>query len=114
MRRTAIATFIAAAIAASAIATTPALARPLDLGYGGRADPGARAQAQQHLYYHELGQQAEPTEPAHAVSMPLPRHASGGDDTAWIVGLAAGAVVAALGAAGLSRHARIRARRVAV
>ena len=116
MRRTTFGTTLAVALAAGALATTPALARPLDPGDGsGSAEPGTSAQSQ-HLYYHE---HAEPTWPAHslpdqAVSTPLPRHASGGDDTVWIIGLAAGGVTAALSAAGLSRHARVRARRVAV
>lgn len=116
MRRTTLGTTLAAALAAGAIATTPALARPLDPGHGaGTANPGTSAQSQ-HLYYH---QHSEPTWPAHsrpdqAVSTPLPRHASGGDDTVWIIGLAAGVVAAALSAAGLSRHARVRARRVVV
>lgn len=116
MRRTTIGTTLAAAVAAGAIATTPALARPLNADYGpGYADPGAAAESQ-HLYYHQHAAPSWPghSRPEHAVSTPLPRHAGGGDDTVWIIGLAAGAFAAALSAAGLSRHARVRARRVAV
>ena len=126
MRRSTLGTSLAAALVVGAIAAAPAPARPLDPGYaGGGGDPGVSGTPsdRSHLYYHEQGtpqfQPGQPTWPAHPKpagpsGASLPPHAGGGDDTVWIIGLAAGAVAAALSAAGLSRRTRLRARRVAV
>jgi hypothetical protein len=126
IRRTTLGTSLVAALAVGAIAAAPAPARPLDPGYSaGSGDPGISGTTsdQSHRYYHEQGspqfQAGQPTWPAHPkpagpAGTPLPPHASGGDDTVWIIGLAAGAVAAALSAAGFSRQTRVRAHRVAV
>jgi hypothetical protein len=120
---------LAATVAASALVTAPALARPA--GETPTASPGgltwSPGQVLTPADVRQAARQAKveptaPTWPEHPT--PLSRVAppaepstgsGGGDDTWLVLGLGlGGACLVAGGAAGIARHTRVRARRVAV
>ncbi len=131
---------LTAALAASAVAASPALARPIDTVdrsadrtsslAGTTSSPhqdyrGERAQdaAWQAAHPQPKFQPGQPTWSLNPAPLPKPEPATpatanggGGDDDVWLVlgiGLA-GIGLAAAGTAGLARQSRVRGRRVAV
>ena len=99
---------LVAALAAGTLAASPALAKPVD-----HVDPPTSSLAGTTSPRQDLrGEHAKgPARAAEAV----PAAETGSDDGVWLVlgiGLAAGGIVAG-SAAGVARHHRVRARRVA-
>ena len=135
-RRSTLQHTLTAAVAASALATAPALAKPADYPYESSTSslagttspqqdlrsPDARDAAQPKAAESSVapGTPTWPVQPE-PLTRPVPPAESatgngGGDDSIWLVlGLGlGGAGLLAGGAAGLARHSRVRARRVAV
>ena len=123
---------LAAALAASIVAASPALAKPTDRvdrfdsptsSLAGTTSPGqdlrgehARDAARAAEMQVQPGQPTWPTDPVPVVkpAPAAPAAESGNDDDVWLVlgiGLAATGIVA--GAGGVARRYRVRARRVA-
>ena len=127
--RSTLKTTLAAALAASVLTAGPAVAMPMEDGpavYGGGADTTEKSPAQDLR-----GEQArdaarnqvapgQPTWPVNPTPLPAPAAPAkassdgGGVDTTWLLLGLAGAGIVAGSAAGVARHTRVRARRVAV
>jgi hypothetical protein len=133
--RTALKHTLAAAVAASALAASPALAKPIDYapadsGHRSASPTGSLAGTVEKPTQDLRGERAQdaarahiqagqPTWPANPQPLPAPvtpAKASGDNDGdgIWVVLGLAGTVLVAGGAAGVARHVRVRARRVAV
>ena len=110
---------LTAAVAASALAASTAVAKPLDrIDRFGTPAPEAQPDPPRGLVYPKGPFYPEPDAAVpHPRAVPAaPVTARGGDDDGiWLVlGIGLAGAGLAAGGAGLARHARVRARRVAV
>ena len=127
--RSTLKTTLAAALAASVLTAGPAVAMPMEDGpavNGGGADTTEKSPAQdlrgEHARDAARNQVApgQPTWPVNPTPLPAPAAPAkassdgGGVDTTWLLLGLAGAGIVAGSAAGVARHTRVRARRVAV
>ena len=130
---------LTAALAASTLAASPALARPIDSVDRSEDQTSSLAGTTSSTYQDLRGERAQeaawqaahpqpkfqPGQPTWAINpQPLPKpepatpttaNGGGGDDDIWLaLGIGLAGVGLAAGGAGLARHSRVRSRRVAV